>query len=111
MDPITPVIERCEKRLEEVRGILNVWSTMNSSGEIDGQRAKLQREEMDLVTIIQALKNNREPMIISDVCEKKIKRIVDSGIRDLVKLEITCPYCGKYYSIDKLNNFPEDRNE
>lgn len=51
------------------------------------------------------------PMIISDVCQKKIKRIVDNEIRDLVKLEITCPYCGKYYSIDKLSNFPEDRNE
>ena len=111
MDPITPVINRCEKRLEEVREILNVWSTMNSSGEINGQRERLQREEMDLVTIIQALKNNREPMIISDVCQKKIKRIVDNEIRDLVKLEITCPYCGKYYSIDKLSNWPEDRNE
>ena len=108
-----PVIERCEKRLGEVRAILNVWSTstMYSYGEINGQRERLQREEMDLVTIIQALKNNREPMIISDVCEKKIKRIVYNGIRDLVKLEITCPYCGKYYSIDKLSNFPEDRNE
>lgn len=56
MDPITPVIERCEKRLEEVRAILNVWSTMYSSGEINGQRERLQREEMDLVTIIEALK-------------------------------------------------------
>ena len=55
MDPILPVIERCEKRLEEVREILNVWSTMYSSGEINGQRERLQREEMDLVTIIKAL--------------------------------------------------------
>ena len=111
MDPITPVIERCEKRLEEVRAILAVWNEQEYNENLTGRRAKLQREEMDLVTIIPALKNNRKPMIISDVCEKKIKRIVDNEIRNLVKLEITCPYCGKHYSIDKLSNFPEDRNE
>lgn len=54
MDPITPVIERCEKRLEEVRAILARW-TQYDTNRIDGQRAQLQREEMDLVTILKAL--------------------------------------------------------
>lgn len=60
MDPITPVIERCEKRLEEVRAILAVWNDQENNKKPTGLRAKLQREEMDLVTIIQALKWYRE---------------------------------------------------
>lgn len=59
MDPITPVIERCKKRLLEVREILAAWDYFDDKTDNSDYRSQLQREEKDLVTIIQALRFTR----------------------------------------------------
>jgi len=55
MDPITPIIERCEKRLSEIRDILHVWNDSEYNVRSTGLRVKLQKDERDLSIIIQAL--------------------------------------------------------
>lgn len=40
-----------------------------------------------------------------------IERVVRGQICELMTFNITCPYCGRKYSIEKLNVWPEDNNE
>lgn len=41
----------------------------------------------------------------------KIVDLVQQQIRKLVSFEITCPYCGKKYTIDELSNWGDDTND
>ena len=43
--------------------------------------------------------------------DKRLKEFIENTVREqikeLVQICITCPYCGKKYSIDKLGNLGE----
>lgn len=43
--------------------------------------------------------------------EKMVKRIVLERFTKMLLLNITCPYCGKKYTINELANLPEEGGE
>ena len=82
-----------------------------SRAEIDcftDEQFKIRETYYEIEAILKAYKDGFR---WKEEIKEKIDQIVKDRIRDLVQFDITCPYCGRKYSLEKLNAWPEDNNE